>query len=82
MCTYKCLYKVYEHTHTHSENLIIGLECKEEKKHCIKGKRFTRGTPILDRLLGKVSDRRESLKEVEEQAMLPSRRRVFKAEEQ
>lgn len=28
---YKCLYKVYEHTHTHSENLIIGLECKEEK---------------------------------------------------
>lgn len=50
-------YKVYEHAHTHKEYQIIGqmMLSVKKKESYIKGKRFTSGNPIFDRLLGKVS---------------------------
>ena len=56
----------------------------KRKKSYIKGKRFSRGNPILDRWLGKVSlimwDLIKDLKETKEQAMGISRWRAFRVE--
>lgn len=55
MVIYRHINKVYEHVYTQYQKKGQTMLSVKKKKSYIKGKRFSRRNPILDRLLGKVS---------------------------